>query len=249
MTGGPAIVSGVARGDSEVYEVSPDALRRLLNDHPELGDIILQAFIARRQLLQESGEFVGLRVIGSGHSPETFRVREFLAKNQVPFTWFDTDADPQVKRLLERFGVSEADTPVVAWGHKLLLRKPSIRQLAEALGLRRPLERGGLRPRRGRGRAGGAGRGGLRRLGGPEDGGPRAHGPGGQAGRSMRIENYLGLPHRHHRRRAGRARRRPGQQVRGLPARRRAGHRPDVRRRAGRAPPRRRRDRSRPGAC
>ena len=139
LTGGPAIVTGIARGDTEVYEVSPDALRRLLNDHPDLGDIILRAFIARRHLLQESGEFVGLRVIGSGHSPETFRVREFLAKNQVPFTWFDPDADPEVSRLLERFGVTKADTPVVAWGNKLLLRKPSIRQLADALGLRRRL--------------------------------------------------------------------------------------------------------------
>ena len=71
LTGGPAIVSAVARGDCEVYEVSPDALRKLLNDHPDLGDIILQAFIARRQLLRESGEFTGLRVIGSlqGHLP------------------------------------------------------------------------------------------------------------------------------------------------------------------------------------
>ena len=55
VTGGPAIVSAIARGDCEVYEVSPDALRELLNDHPDLGDIILQAFIARRQLLTRVG--------------------------------------------------------------------------------------------------------------------------------------------------------------------------------------------------
>ena len=55
LTGSPAVVSAVARGDCEVYEVSPDALRQLLNHHPDLGDIILQAFIARRQLLRESG--------------------------------------------------------------------------------------------------------------------------------------------------------------------------------------------------
>jgi len=84
LTGGPAIVNAIARGDCEVYEVSPDALRKLINDHPELGDVILQAFIARRQLLSESGEFVGLRVIGSRYSRDTFRVREFLAKNRVP---------------------------------------------------------------------------------------------------------------------------------------------------------------------
>ena len=55
LTGSPALVSAVARGDCEVYEVSPDALRQLLNHHPDLGDVILQAFIARRQLLRESG--------------------------------------------------------------------------------------------------------------------------------------------------------------------------------------------------
>ena len=55
LTGGPASSTAVARGDSEVYEVSPDALRELLNGHPDLGDLILHAFIARRHLLRESG--------------------------------------------------------------------------------------------------------------------------------------------------------------------------------------------------
>ena len=55
LTGGPAIVTGIARGDTEVYEISPAALRRLLNDHPELGDVILRAFIARRHLLRSRG--------------------------------------------------------------------------------------------------------------------------------------------------------------------------------------------------
>ena len=174
--------------------MSPDALRQLLNDHPDLGDIILQAFIARRQLLRESGEFAGLRVIGSRYSQDTFRVRDFLAKNRVPFTWLDLEADPQVKQLLERFGVTEADTPVVAWGHKLLLRNPSNRELAEALGLRRPLEQTvydlvvvGAGPAGLAAAVYGASEGlntvVLERVG-----------PGGQAGRSMRIENYLGFP-------------------------------------------------------
>jgi thioredoxin reductase (NADPH) len=194
LTGGPAIVTGIARGDTEVYEVSPAALRRLLNDHPELGDVILRAFIARRHLLQESGEFLGLRVIGSRHSPETFRVREFLAKNHVPFTWFDTDADPDVSRLLQRFGLTEADTPVVAWGNKLLLRKPSIRRLADALGLRRPLSEEVYDLV-----VVGAGPAGLAAaVYGASEGLKtvvlEGVAPGGQVGRSMRIENYLGFP-------------------------------------------------------
>jgi len=194
LTGGPAIVNAIARGDCEVYEVLPDALRKLINDHPELGDVILQAFIARRQLLSESGEFVGLRVIGSRYSRDTFRVREFLAKNRVPFTWFDLEADPQVKELLKRFGVSENDTPVVAWGNKLILRNPANLELAEALGIRRPLEQTTYDLA-----VVGAGPAGLAAaVYGASEGLNTVvlerTGPGGQAGRSMRIENYLGFP-------------------------------------------------------
>src|SRR5207248_2540362 len=129
-----------ARGDCEVYEVSGDALRSALNQCPVISDLILQAFIARRQLLRESPNFTGLRVIGSRYSPDTFRVRDFLSKNRVLFTWVDVETDPNVDRLLKHFGVSESDTPVVAFGSKLLLRNPSNRQLADALGIRQPLE-------------------------------------------------------------------------------------------------------------
>ena len=116
LTGRPALVSGYARGGCEVYEVSPDALKQLLNNHPDLGDLILQAFISRRQLLRESGAFTGLRVVGSHSSQDTFRVRDFLSRNGVLHTWLDLDADPQVRELLHQFGLAEADTPVVACG-------------------------------------------------------------------------------------------------------------------------------------
>ena len=76
LTGRASIVSAVARGDCEVYEVSRDALQGALNQCPILSDIILQAFIARRQLLRESPDFIGLRVIGSRYSKDTFRIRE-----------------------------------------------------------------------------------------------------------------------------------------------------------------------------
>lgn len=194
LTGRPAVVSAVARGECEVYEVSPDALRQLINHHPEVGDLIMQAFIARRQLLRESREFTGLRVIGSRYSRDTFRVRDFLARNRVPFTWLDLETDPHVKQLLKQFGVTEADTPVVAWGNKLILRNPSNKQLAEALGLRRPLEQTVYDLV-----IVGAGPAGLAAaVYGASEGLSTVvlerSAPGGQAGCSMRIENYLGFP-------------------------------------------------------
>ncbi|HZY87274.1 MAG TPA: cyclic nucleotide-binding domain-containing protein [Gemmataceae bacterium] len=140
LTGDPAVVSAVARGDTEVYAVSPDRLREVLNQCPDLSDLLMQAFIARRQLVRESGEFTGLRVLGSRYSQDTFCVRDFLARNRMLFTWLDLESDPQVDKLLKRFGLTEADTPVVAWAGKLLLRNPSNRELAEAIGTRRPLE-------------------------------------------------------------------------------------------------------------
>src|SRR5438094_590513 len=129
LTGLPAIVSGVAKGDCEVYEISGDNLRRVLNQCPIISDIILQAFIARRQLLRESPNFTGLRVIGSRYSPDTFRVRDFLARNRVLFTWMDVESDPHVDQLLKEFGLIEDDTPVVACGHRVLMRNPTNRQL------------------------------------------------------------------------------------------------------------------------
>ena len=194
LTGMPKVVSAIARSDCEVYEMSEAELRKVLNQDPQLSDIILQAFIARRQLMRESPEFTGLRVIGSRYSRDTFRIRDFLAKNRVLFTWLDLEGDPAVKELLQQFGVTEADTPIVACAHCLVLRNPSNRELAEKIGIRRPLEHTVYD---------------LAIVGsGPAGLAAAVYGaseglntivlehtaPGGQAGSSMRIENYLGFP-------------------------------------------------------
>jgi len=194
LTGLPAVVSGIARGDCEVYEITGDALRQVLNQCPAISDIILQAFIARRQLLRESPNFTGLRVIGSRYSPDTFRVRDFLSKNRILFTWVDVENDPNVDRLLRQFGVTESDTPVVACGAMLLLRNPSNRQLADAIGIRQPLDDLVYDLV-----VVGAGPAGLAAaVYGASEGLRTAvleqTAPGGQAGSSMRIENYLGFP-------------------------------------------------------
>jgi thioredoxin reductase (NADPH) len=194
LTGMPAIFRAVARGDCEVLEISTQALRHVLNQCPGLSDIILQAFIARRQLLRESPDFVGLRVIGSRYSPDTFRIRDFLAKNRVLFTWVDLEAHAEVDQLLKSFGLTEADTPVVACAHLLLLRNPTNQQLANEIGIHRPLEQAVFDLL-----VVGAGPAGLAAaVYGASEGLRTAvldcTGPGGQAGSSMRIENYLGFP-------------------------------------------------------
>src|SRR6266404_8728732 len=194
LTGAPAVVTAIARGRCEVLEVAGEALRRVLNLCPDLSDIILQAFIARRQLLRQSPDFTGLRVMGSRYSADTLRVRDFLAKNRVLFTWVDVETDPQVDRLLRQFGVTEADTPVVACGHRLMLRNPSNRQLADTIGIRQPLEQTVFDLA-----VVGAGPAGLAAAVYGASEGLRTvvleqTAPGGQAGSSMRIENYLGFP-------------------------------------------------------
>ncbi len=194
LTGNPSVVTAVARGDCEVYEISGDALRQTLNQCPALSDIILQAFIARRQLLRQSSEFTGLRVIGSRYSTDTFRVRDFLAKNRVLFTWVDLETDPEVDKVLKQFNVTEADTPVIACSSMVLLRNPSNRELAERIGIRHPLDQTVYDLV-----VVGAGPAGLAAaVYGASEGLRTAvlerTAPGGQAGTSMRIENYLGFP-------------------------------------------------------
>jgi thioredoxin reductase (NADPH) len=193
LTGRPALISAVARGDTEVFEIASGDIRRIMGERPALGELLLRAFIARRELLVAS-DFQGLRVLGAGSSRDTFRIRNFLARNQVPFTWIDVDHDPQVGELLRRFGLSEADTPVVINGSEPLLRNPSTRVLADAIGVRRLLGQ----------RVfdlvvvGGGPAGLAAAVYGSSEGLATAvidsTAPGGQAGTSSKIENYLGFP-------------------------------------------------------
>jgi thioredoxin reductase (NADPH) len=194
LTGLPAVVSGIARGDCEVYEITGDNLRNALNQCPIISDIILQAFIARRQLLRESPNFTGLRVIGSRYSVDTFRVRDFLSKNRILFTWVDVEVEPNVDQLLKKFGMAESDTPIVVCGSMVLLRNPSNRELADRIGIHQPLENLTYDLV-----VVGAGPAGLAAaVYGASEGLRTAvlehTAPGGQAGSSMRIENYLGFP-------------------------------------------------------
>ena len=193
LTGRPALISAVARGDTEVFEIAPGDIRRIMGERPALGELLLRAFIARRELLVAS-DFLGLRVLGAGSSRDTFRIRDFLARNQVPFTWIDVDHDPQVGELLRHFGLSEADTPVVINGSDPLLRNPSTRALADAIGVRRQLGQNLFDLVV----VGGGPAGLAAAVYGSSEGLATAvidsTAPGGQAGTSSKIENYLGFP-------------------------------------------------------
>ena len=93
-----------------MFEIQPRDIRRIMGERPALGELLLRAFIARRELLVASG-FQGLRVIGSGSSRDTFRIRDFLARNQVPFTWIDMDHDPQVGDCCKASGSAKSTRP------------------------------------------------------------------------------------------------------------------------------------------
>ena len=193
LTGRPSVVSAVAKGDCEVYEISAQDLRRILKEIPKLGDSILQAFLTRRKLLEES-EFIGLKVVGSKFSRDTFRIKDFLSKNRVPFTWIDLETDQKVNDLLGQFEISEDETPIVTFDNNCILKNPSNSELGEKIGIKKPLEDTVYDLV-----VVGAGPAGLAAaVYGASEG---LHtvvlektAPGGQAGSSSKIENYMGFP-------------------------------------------------------
>jgi thioredoxin reductase (NADPH) len=193
LSGLRVFVSARVVTPGEVAVVSRERLRQLMATNPRLGDTILAAFVARRGLLM-TGAAPAIRVIGSRFSPESLRIGEFLVRTRIPHEWLDADGDPQVEALLGEFDIAAAELPVViATG--TVLRQATPGAVAGYLGL--TVE---SLPDRcfdlvvvGGGPAGlaaavyGASEG-LRTLG------VEMTAPGGQAGMSSRIENYLGFP-------------------------------------------------------
>ncbi len=176
----------------EVLVVPTERVRALCAHEPVLSDLILRAFLLRRSMLIQEG--TGLRIIGSCFDPETVRLREFATRNRLPHKWIDLERDKHAERLLQRFGVSPQDTPVVIWGGEVL-RNPTNTGLARRVGL--PVADTALDEFDvvvvGAGPAGLAAA-----VYGSSDGLITAAveriATGGQAGTSSRIENYLGFP-------------------------------------------------------
>jgi thioredoxin reductase (NADPH) len=191
LTRRPVNVTGIARGHTTLLRVPGERLREILSKVPRLGDTMLIAAMERRRLLVQGG-VLGLKVVGPGKCRDTMLVREFLFKNFVPFTWFDTTSE-RGQALLAGWG-SPKKSPVIECADGHVLINPGLRELAEGAGVWRhcPADTVDLAII-------GAGPAGMTAaVYAASEGVSTAVfdrlGPGGQAAGSSRIENFIGFP-------------------------------------------------------
>jgi len=185
-----------ATAASEVIEVARETLLALVQMDAELSAIVMRAFILRRALLLDQG-FGDVLILGSEYSPRTLQIREFLARNAHPATFIDLDRDAMAQEILDHFHVSTAEIPLVICRREVVLRDPTNAEIAECLGFNEAIDVDESHVRdvvivgagpAGLGAAVYAASEGLDVLM------IEGNAPGGQAGSSMRIENYLGFP-------------------------------------------------------
>ncbi len=132
LTEAKAWLTAVVRDEGEVIQVPASRLRTLLASDEDLSNVILQAFLARRAVLIEAE--AGARVIGSRYARDTRRLREFLARNRVPYHFVDMEEDSEAERSVRAMGIEPSETPIVI-GVGAVLRNPSSAELARMLGL------------------------------------------------------------------------------------------------------------------
>ena len=194
LAGRAAAASNRTLTDSELIVIDEESLRTLVVAEADLSETIMRAFILRRVAFIED-QYGGMILFGSAASAETLRLREFLTRNGQPAAYFDTEQHAETAGLMQRFGVTAEDIPAVVTQQGLVLRQPSIRELADA---------SGISPDRLDGRrfdvvVVGAGPAGLAAAVYAASEGLSvavldAKAPGGQAGTSSKIENYFGFP-------------------------------------------------------
>jgi thioredoxin reductase (NADPH) len=194
LTGRRALARTRVSEAGEVVELDREQLLGLIQTDAELSDIFMRAFILRRIELIAGG-YGDVVLIGSTHSAGTLRVKEFLTRNGHPFHYIDLDRDADAQDLLDRFHVAAADVPVLICRGDAVLRNPSNRQIADCLGFNDAIDRTHVRDLV----IVGAGPAGLAAaVYGASEGLDvlvlESNLPGGQAGSSSRIENYLGFP-------------------------------------------------------
>jgi len=194
LAGGRFLARIQAGIPSEVIEVAREELLQLIQTDPELSDIFLRAFILRRLQLIDEG-LGDVLLLGSNHCQGSLQIREFLTRNGHPYKFVDLDTDQGSQAMLDQFQVKAGDIPVVICRGTLVLRNPTIQQVADCLGLNPTIDRTevcdlviiGAGPA-GLGAAVYAASEGLKVVM------IEGNAPGGQAGTSSRIENYLGFP-------------------------------------------------------
>jgi thioredoxin reductase (NADPH) len=196
LSGRRAIVRGRAKAQDggEVIELDHDRLLSLIQTDSEVGEIIMRAFILRRvELIANNlGDVV---LLGSTHCAGTLRIKEFLSRNGHPYTSIDLDHDEGVQALLDRFNIGPADVPVLICRGEVVLRNPTNRQIADCLGFNETIDQTKIRDLI----IVGAGPAGLAAAVYAASEGldvlvVETNAPGGQAGSSSKIENYLGFP-------------------------------------------------------
>jgi thioredoxin reductase (NADPH) len=194
LSGRRALVRIRAREDSEIIDIDRPQLLRLLQTDTEIGEIVTRAFILRRAELIGRG-YGDAVLLGSNHCAGTLRVREFLTRNGHPFQSIDLDTDDGVQELLDTFGIGPNDIPVLICRCEIVLRNPTNQEIADCLGFNESVDLGQLRDVV----IIGAGPSGMAAAVYAASEGLDAlvvemNAPGGQAGSSSRIENYLGFP-------------------------------------------------------
>lgn len=194
LSGRRSLVECKAREASTIIEVSRANLRRLIESDTELSEIFLRTFLLRRVYLIRNS--VGDAVlIGSSHSADTLRLQEFLSRNGHPHTYLDVERDPDTQAVLDQFGIPLSEIPVLICRGTLVLRNPTNSEAAECFGLNAGIDEESVYDLI----VVGAGPGGLAAaVYGASEGLSvlvvETNAPGGQAGSSSRIENYLGFP-------------------------------------------------------
>ncbi|KAB1073645.1 FAD-dependent oxidoreductase [Methylobacterium planeticum] len=188
------LVSGRASGETRVVRITRDGFQRLVTGEPDVGEIVMRAFILRRVGLIRSS-VGGVVLLGSGHRRDTLRIERFLVRNAYPHRLLDADVDPDAIGCLSHFGLSREDLPVVIAPGIAMLRNPTNAVLADALGLTEEIDPSQVYDVA----VVGAGPAGLAAAVYAASEGLKTivvegMAPGGQAGTSSKIENYLGFP-------------------------------------------------------
>ena len=194
LRGTPALVRVRVREAGTVLLIDAEQLRRIVQNDAELSELFMRAFILRRMGVIESGRSEVL-LLGSDHSADTLRLREFLTRNTRPYVNIDIEHDADAKALLERFHVRSEDIPVVVCRGGELLKNPTNAGVAQCLGMNAPAADERVHDLL----IIGAGPAGLAAAVYAASEGLDVRivdtfAPGGQAGTSSRIENYLGFP-------------------------------------------------------